>query len=273
MSINCEISYEKNLIEFSIKGEDLVFQISKRLAFLAYNCSKSSESNIDEIFKSINGDTLYIKYIEESIWKIYDVAENMEKIHEEYKKIEIIFNKFTIEEMEEIDRLSEEHNLHQLEYVETHCILIIDSKSHVIHASEKEMNEIIAERLGYYWFRQNIEFNEFEYENRINAEFAEFAENICVKYKDYDYMEHKDEIIKIRTRLFESLNYTESELDRIEMFSDTDPLAFHKSCHSCGKNVKHLNGFCNKRCHEYFIDYGYQCNWLNNCPVCPISKN
>lgn len=43
-------------------------------------------------------------------------------------------------------------------------------------------------------------------------------------------------------------------------------------CHTCGKDIKKSTEFCNDKCKEYVIVYGYQCKWGVDCLMCKFNK-
>ena len=43
-------------------------------------------------------------------------------------------------------------------------------------------------------------------------------------------------------------------------------------CHTCGKDIPKGKEFCNDKCKEYVIVYGYQCKWCADCLMCKFSK-
>lgn len=44
------------------------------------------------------------------------------------------------------------------------------------------------------------------------------------------------------------------------------------NCHTCGKDITKGTEFCNEKCKEYIMTYGYACKWSPDCKMCQLSK-
>jgi hypothetical protein len=80
----------------------------------------------------------------------------------------------------------------------------------------------------------------------------------------------KDELEKedVKLNVQEPLN--KYDLKRYGTSEEAEKYLYH--CHTCGKDITKGTEFCNEKCKEYIMTYGYGCKWSPDCKMCQFSK-
>ena len=80
----------------------------------------------------------------------------------------------------------------------------------------------------------------------------------------------KDESLKedVKLNVQEPLN--KHDLKRYGTSEEAEKYLYH--CHTCGKEITKGTEFCNDKCKEYIMTYGYACKWSPDCTMCKFSK-
>ena len=80
----------------------------------------------------------------------------------------------------------------------------------------------------------------------------------------------KDESLKddVKLNIQEPLN--KYDLKRYGSSEEAEKYLYH--CHTCGKEITKGTEFCNDKCKEYIMTYGYACKWSPDCTMCKFSK-
>jgi len=80
----------------------------------------------------------------------------------------------------------------------------------------------------------------------------------------------KDESLKedVKLNVQEPLN--KYDLKRYGTSEEAEKYLYH--CHTCGKEITKGTEFCNEKCKEYIMTYGYACKWSPDCTMCKFSK-
>jgi hypothetical protein len=82
----------------------------------------------------------------------------------------------------------------------------------------------------------------------------------------------KTDILKeqeeVKLNVKEPLN--KYDLKRYGTSEEAEKYLYH--CHTCGKDITKGTEFCNDKCKEYIITYGYACKWSPDCTMCKFSK-
>lgn len=80
----------------------------------------------------------------------------------------------------------------------------------------------------------------------------------------------KDELEKedVKLNVQEPLN--KHDLKRYGTSEEAEKYLYH--CHTCGKDITKGTEFCNEKCKEYIMTYGYACKWSPDCKMCQFSK-
>ena len=80
----------------------------------------------------------------------------------------------------------------------------------------------------------------------------------------------KDELEKedVKLNVQEPLN--KHDLKRYGSSEEAEKYLYH--CHTCGKEITKGTEFCNDKCKEYIMTYGYACKWSPDCTMCKFSK-
>jgi len=80
----------------------------------------------------------------------------------------------------------------------------------------------------------------------------------------------KDESLKedVKLNVQEPLN--KYDLKRYGTSEEAEKYLYH--CHTCGKDITKGTEFCNEKCREYIMTYGYACKWSPDCKMCQFSK-
>ena len=80
----------------------------------------------------------------------------------------------------------------------------------------------------------------------------------------------KDDSLKedVKLNVQEPLN--KYDLKRYGTSEEAEKYLYH--CHTCGKDITKGTEFCNEKCKEYIMTYGYACKWSPDCVMCKFSK-
>ena len=73
---------------------------------------------------------------------------------------------------------------------------------------------------------------------------------------------------EVKLNIQEPLN--KYDLKRYGTSEEAEKYLYH--CHTCGKDITKGTEFCNEKCKEYIMTYGYACKWSPDCKMCQFSK-
>ena len=82
-----------------------------------------------------------------------------------------------------------------------------------------------------------------------------------------DYLKGKEKE-EVKLNIQEPLN--KYDLKRYGTSEEAEKYLYH--CHTCGKDITKGIEFCNDKCKEYVVTYGYACKWSPDCKMCQFSK-
>lgn len=81
----------------------------------------------------------------------------------------------------------------------------------------------------------------------------------------------KDEVVKDEVKLIEKEPLNKYDLKRYGTSEEAEKYLYH--CHTCGLDVPKGTEFCNDKCKEYILTYGYSCKWSPDCMMCKNKKS